>query len=161
VPNFSEGRRAEVVDELIQAIAGVPGVTLLDHERDADHNRSVLTFAGDPDAAVEAAVRVARRAAELIDLNHHTGEHPRMGAADVVPFVPLEGATMEDCVVLARRLAERVGRELEPVAETLMIQPLGPVVGAHAGPGVVGVGCYPADLLPLGIKSSASARTPA
>ena len=112
VPNFSEGRRRQVVDELIQAIAGVEGVILLDHEMDADHNRSVLTFAGDPEAVVEAAVRAARRAAELIDLNHHAGEHPRMGATDVVPFVPVEDLSLEDCAALARRAGQRIGEEL-------------------------------------------------
>jgi glutamate formiminotransferase/formiminotetrahydrofolate cyclodeaminase len=112
VPNFSEGRRREVVDELIQVIAAVPGVIMLDHEMDPDHNRSVLTFAGEPDPVVEAAVRVVARAAELIDLNHHKGQHPRMGATDVVPFVPVEGLTLDDCAELARRAGRRIGEEL-------------------------------------------------
>ncbi len=112
VPNFSEGRRREVVEELVRVVAAVPGVTFLDSEMDADHNRSVLTFAGEPEPVVEAAYAVVRRATELIDLNQHRGEHPRMGAADVVPFVPVEGVTLDDCVRLARLLGKRVGEEL-------------------------------------------------
>ncbi len=112
VPNFSEGRRREVVDALVQSFADVPGVVFLDAEMDADHHRSVVTFAGEPDAVVEAAVRAVRRASELIDLNHHAGQHPRMGATDVVPFVPVEGVTLEDCAELARRCARRIGEEL-------------------------------------------------
>jgi glutamate formiminotransferase/formiminotetrahydrofolate cyclodeaminase len=112
VPNFSEGRRREVVEELIQIIASVPGATLLDSEMDADHNRSVLTFAGEPAPVMEAAFRVVQRAAGLIDLNHHSGQHPRMGATDVVPFVPVEGVTLEDCAELARQTGRRIGEEL-------------------------------------------------
>jgi glutamate formiminotransferase/formiminotetrahydrofolate cyclodeaminase len=112
VPNFSEGRRREVVEELVRSVASVPGVTFLDSEMDADHNRSVLSFAGEPEAVVEAAYAVVRRASELIDLNQHRGEHPRMGAADVVPFVPVEGVTLDDCVRLARLVGKRVGEEL-------------------------------------------------
>lgn len=113
VPNFSEGRRREVVEELIQVIAEVPGVTLLDHEMDPDHNRSVLTFAGEPDPVMDAAFRVAARAAERIDLNHHSGQHPRMGAIDVLPFVPVEGLTLDDCAEIAARVGRRIGEELE------------------------------------------------
>jgi glutamate formiminotransferase / formiminotetrahydrofolate cyclodeaminase len=112
VPNFSEGRRREVVEALMQVIAEVPGVTLLDHEMDADHNRSVLTFAGEPEGVVEAAVRVTAEAAKRIDLNHHSGQHPRMGATDVVPFVPVEGVTLEECAELARVAGRRIGEEL-------------------------------------------------
>jgi glutamate formiminotransferase/formiminotetrahydrofolate cyclodeaminase len=112
VPNFSEGRRREVVEELIQTIASVPGATLLDSEMDADHNRSVLTFAGEPASVMEAAFRAVKRAAELIDLNHHAGQHPRMGATDVVPFVPIEGVTLEECADLARQAGRRIGEEL-------------------------------------------------
>jgi glutamate formiminotransferase/formiminotetrahydrofolate cyclodeaminase len=112
VPNFSEGRRAEVVDSLRRAIASVPGIVVLDVHSDADHNRSVVTFAG-PEAAVpEAAFEAIRLAATLIDLDHHRGEHPRIGATDVVPFVPLAGATLEGCAALARQLGRRVGDEL-------------------------------------------------
>ncbi len=112
VPNFSEGRRREVVDQILDAIAAVPGVTLLDREMDPDHNRSVVTFAGEPGPVVEAAFRAIEKSSQLIDLNQHTGQHPRMGATDVVPFVPVEGVTLDDCAELARQLGERVGREL-------------------------------------------------
>jgi len=112
VPNFSEGRRREVVEELVRTVAAVPGVTLLDSEMDADHNRSVLTFAGEPEPVVEAAFAAVKRAAELIDLTRHHGEHPRMGAADVVPFVPVEGVSLDDCVRLARLTGRRIGEEL-------------------------------------------------
>ena len=112
VPNFSEGRRREVVEELIQTIASTPGAILLDHEMDADHNRSVLTFAGEPEAVMEAAFRVAKKASELIDLTAHQGEHPRMGATDVIPFVPVEGVTLEDCAGFARQVGRRIGEEL-------------------------------------------------
>ena len=101
------------LDALRAALTSVPGVRLLDVQADASHHRSVFTFVASPDAAVEAAFRAIRTARERIDLTRHQGEHPRMGATDVVPFVPLEGATMDDCVQLARRLGERVGTELE------------------------------------------------
>jgi glutamate formiminotransferase/formiminotetrahydrofolate cyclodeaminase len=113
VPNFSEGRRPEVVAAIRDAIAGVDGVALLDVSSDPSHNRSVITFVVPVERAVEAAFAGIRAAQEHIDLNRHSGEHPRMGAADVVPFVPLETSTMEDCVMLARTLGERVGRELQ------------------------------------------------
>ncbi|HXF05745.1 MAG TPA: glutamate formimidoyltransferase [Blastocatellia bacterium] len=112
VPNFSEGRRREVVDEIVAAICSVPDVVLLDREMDPDHNRSVITFVADPDAAVEAAVRATRRAAELIDLNRHKGEHPRIGATDVIPFIPIRNVTMDECVELARRTGRRIAEEL-------------------------------------------------
>src|SRR4029079_3735057 len=102
VPNFSEGRRREVIEALIQAIATVPGAVLLDHEMDADHHRSVLTFAGEPEPAIEAAFQAVKKAAELIDLTQHRGEHPRMGATDVVPFVPVEGMSLDECAALAQ-----------------------------------------------------------
>ena len=113
IPNFSEARRPEVVDEIADAITSVEGARLLDRSSDLDHNRTVLTFAGPPEAVEEAAFRAIKTASELIDLDQHTGEHPRIGATDVVPFVPLSGVTMEDCVSMARRLGERVGRELQ------------------------------------------------
>src|SRR3954453_21149852 len=112
VPNFSEGRRAEIVAQIRDAIAGGEGSTILDVSSDASHNRTVITFVVPVEKAVEAAFAGIRAARERIDLNHHSGEHPRMGAPDVVPFIPLEGTTMEDCIVLARTLGERVGREL-------------------------------------------------
>ena len=113
VPNFSEGRRKEVIDQIAEAIATAPHVHVLDVQSDADHNRTVVTFVGEPGAVEEAAFRGIEKAAELIDMNLHRGEHPRLGAADVVPFVPIKGVTMEDCVAIARRLGERVGRELD------------------------------------------------
>jgi len=108
VPNFSEGRDAAKMDAVVAAITAVPEVTLLDREADADHNRSVLTFVGPPAAVAEAALRGVEKAVELIDLTQHHGAHPRIGAADVVPFIPIEGVTLEECV----RLAERVGGEI-------------------------------------------------
>ena len=113
VPNFSEGRRPDVIDAIRAAIAAVNGVAVLDVSSDASHNRTVITFVTPVERAVEAAFAGIREARERIDLTTHTGEHPRMGAADVVPFIPLEGATMDDCVALARALGERVGRELD------------------------------------------------
>ncbi len=113
VPNFSEGRNAATIEALRTALTGVPGVRLLDVQADAAHNRSVFTFVAPPDASVEAALAAMRVATERIDLSRHTGEHPRMGATDVVPFVPVRDATMDDCVALARRLAERAATELQ------------------------------------------------
>jgi len=112
VPNFSEGRRREVLDQIIEVIAGTPGVVFLDSEMDPDHHRSVVTFAGEPEPVVEAAFRAVQKAATLIDLTAHQGEHPRMGATDVLPFVPVEGVTLEDCAELARRAGRRIGEEL-------------------------------------------------
>ena len=112
IPNFSEARRPEVVDQIVAAIQSVNEVKLLDRSSDLDHNRTVLTLAGPPLAVEEAAFQAIRKAAELIDLDKHTGEHPRVGATDVVPFVPLSGTTMEDCIAMAKRLGERVGNEL-------------------------------------------------
>jgi len=112
VPNFSEGRRREIIDEIVAALASVEGVRVLDVQSDADHNRSVVTMVGEPEAVEEAAYRGIQRAARLIDMDQHQGEHPRMGATDVVPFVPIAGVTMTGCVEMARRLGERVGREL-------------------------------------------------
>lgn len=113
VPNFSEGRRAEVVSAIRDAIASVDGISVLDVSSDASHNRSVITFVAPVESAVDAAFAGISAASERIDLCKHTGEHPRIGATDVVPFIPLEGTTMEDCIALARALGERVGRELE------------------------------------------------
>ena len=113
VPNFSEGRRKEVVDAIAQAIASVPGVRVLDQEMDADHNRSVITFVGDRTSVAEAAFRGAKKAVELIDMSRHRGEHPRVGALDVLPFVPIAGVTMDDCVTLARAVGKRIADELQ------------------------------------------------
>jgi glutamate formiminotransferase len=112
VPNFSEGRRVEVIDAITDAIQAVEGVRVLDRHIDADHHRSVITFVGPPEPILQAAFAAMATAAELIDLNQHQGEHPRIGATDVLPFVPMAGATLADCVGLAQRLGERVGREL-------------------------------------------------
>ncbi|GAB4478230.1 MAG: hypothetical protein Kow0088_17890 [Anaerolineales bacterium] len=112
VPNFSEARRPRVVEAIMDAVQSVPGVTLLDRHSDLDHNRTVLTFVGEPQPVAEAAFRAIAKAAELIDLNQHRGEHPRIGATDVVPFVPIRGVSMQECVELARQLGKRVGEEL-------------------------------------------------
>ncbi len=108
VPNFSEGRDAAKVQAIVDAIASVPGVMVLGFESDEDHNRSVVTFAGEVDGVVEGAIRGTEKAAELIDLNRHAGVHPRVGAADVIPFVPLSGNTMEDCIAAANRCGEEI-----------------------------------------------------
>jgi glutamate formiminotransferase/formiminotetrahydrofolate cyclodeaminase len=108
VPNFSEGRDPAKVDSIVQAMSSVPGVYVLDREMDADHNRCVITLAGEPEAVAEAAIRGTGRAMELIDMNQHTGAHPRVGATDVIPFVPIEGVTIEDCVALARRVGNEI-----------------------------------------------------
>ncbi len=112
VPNFSEGEDRAVIDAITGEIAAVEGAELLDVDPGAATNRTVVTFVGSPEAVEEAAFRAIATAAELIDMSKHTGEHPRMGATDVCPFVPVEGATMEDCIEIARRLGERVGSEL-------------------------------------------------
>ena len=112
VPNFSEGRKPEVIDAIRTAIAAVDGVVVLDVSMDASHNRSVVTFVAPKDRAVDAAYAGMRIAAQQIDLTKHQGAHPRIGATDVVPFVPLEGATMDDCIALAHALGERVAKEL-------------------------------------------------
>jgi glutamate formiminotransferase/glutamate formiminotransferase/formiminotetrahydrofolate cyclodeaminase len=112
VPNFSEGRDQGILHALIDGVTSTAGVALLDHSMDADHHRSVLTFCGSPDGIIEAAFRAVRVATELIDLRTHVGVHPRIGATDIVPFIPIRGTTMHDCIQLAKRLGERVGREL-------------------------------------------------
>jgi glutamate formiminotransferase/formiminotetrahydrofolate cyclodeaminase len=113
IPNFSEARRPEVVNQIQTAIQDVPGVKVLDRHSDLDHNRTVITFAGTPEGVEEAAYRGIAKAAELIDLDQHSGEHPRIGATDVVPFVPISGINMDECVQMAHRLGQRVGNELE------------------------------------------------
>lgn len=111
VPNISEGRNPEVVKAVVNEIRKVPGVTLLDYSSDASHNRSVLTFFGDPERVADAAVAVAKKAAELIDLTKHQGAHPRMGAVDVIPFIPIKEMTVEETVELSKRVAQRVWDE--------------------------------------------------
>ena len=108
VPNFSEGRDPAKVEALVAVMSGVPGVYVLDREMDADHNRCVITLAGEPEAVAEAALLGVGKAVELIDLTRHTGAHPRIGAADVVPFIPVEGVTLEDCVALVRRVGKEI-----------------------------------------------------
>jgi glutamate formiminotransferase/formiminotetrahydrofolate cyclodeaminase len=112
IPNFSEARRPEVIEAIVRAIQEVPGVSLLDRHSDLDHNRTVLTFVGPPAGVEESAFRAIAKAAELINLNEHMGAHPRIGATDVVPFVPISGISMQDCIAMARRLGQRVGEEL-------------------------------------------------
>ncbi len=112
VPNFSEGRRLEVVEAIVAAIASTPGVKVLHRTSDYDHNRSVVTFAGAPEAVLAGAFAGVRVASELIDMDAHSGAHPRLGAADVVPFVPIRGVSLQDCVELAHRLGQRVAHEL-------------------------------------------------
>lgn len=112
MPNFSEGRDLACVAALESAIASVPGVVVLDRTSDLDHNRSVITFAGGPEPVLEAAMRVAARAAELIDLTRHEGVHPRLGALDVLPFIPLRGVSLSDCAELAHRAGARIWNEL-------------------------------------------------
>ncbi len=112
VPNFSEGRDLRAVSRIAEAIASVRGAAVLDRTSDCDHNRSVITFAGHPDAVCEAAFAAVRSAVELIDMTQHGGVHPRIGAADVVPLVPVAGVTLDFCARLAAQLAERVWREL-------------------------------------------------
>jgi glutamate formiminotransferase/formiminotetrahydrofolate cyclodeaminase len=112
VPNFSEGRDARTIEAIVNAIAGAPGAMLLGWESDPDHNRSVVTFAGAPQAVAAGAMRGIAKAVELIDLSSHSGVHPRIGAADVVPFVPVEGISIEDCAALAAEVGEEVWRRL-------------------------------------------------
>ena len=112
IPNFSEGRDPGVIEQLENALTATQGVALLDRHRDVDHHRCVLTVAGSVESMEEAGVSVVAKASELINLAHHAGRHPRLGACDVLPFVPLSGSTMEQCVRLAHRVGARIGREL-------------------------------------------------
>lgn len=112
VPNFSEGRRPEVVDAIVEAITSVPNVYLLDRQMDADHNRMVITMAGPPEWIGRAAVCAVEVATQRIDLTKHTGEHPRIGATDVVPFVPIRGVTLDECVQIARNVGKEIAERL-------------------------------------------------
>ncbi|MAT43828.1 MAG: glutamate formimidoyltransferase [Anaerolineaceae bacterium] len=112
IPNFSEARRREVIETILESIRSVPNVHILDHHSDVDHNRTVVTYIGSPAEVEEAAFQAIQTAAKLINLDEHEGEHPRLGATDVVPFVPISEITMQECVEMARRLAKRVGSEL-------------------------------------------------
>ena len=111
IPNISEGRNMEVVEAVLNEVRSTPGVTLLDHSSDPNHNRTVITFLGSPEGVAEAAVKLAKKAAQLIDLNKHVGEHPRMGAVDVCPFVPVKEITTEECVALSKKVAKRIWEE--------------------------------------------------
>src|SRR4051812_35133792 len=102
IPNFSEGRRQDVIDAIVAPLRQVPGVRLLDVDPNPDHNRTVVTFVGDPQAVADGALALTRAAVQHINMDAHSGEHPRMGAMDVVPFVPISGVTMDQCVQLAR-----------------------------------------------------------
>jgi glutamate formiminotransferase / 5-formyltetrahydrofolate cyclo-ligase len=113
VPNFSEGRRPEVVDEIARAIGQIEGITVLDHTLDPTHNRSVITFAGNAEPVVRAATAAVGRALELIDMQQHHGAHPRIGAVDVIPFVPLGQTRLEECVDLARRFGEQIATRFD------------------------------------------------
>lgn len=111
VPNISEGRDTKIIEAVLDEVRAVPGVTLLDHMSDPSHNRTVITYLGCPEGVAEAAVRVAKKAAELIDLTKHEGEHPRMGAVDVIPFIPIKEMEVEECVAISKQVAERVWKE--------------------------------------------------
>ena len=113
IPNFSEGRDQAVIDALVKEAQGVAGVTLLDHSSDASHNRSVFTLVGNPEGIAEAAFRLCKLASEKIDLTKHTGEHPRMGATDVIPFVPIKDITAAECVEISKKVAGRIWNELK------------------------------------------------
>lgn len=112
VPNFSEGRKTETVERLARAISSVASACVLDTHIDPDHNRSVITFVAPPETIVEAALRAVGLAAELIDMRQHTGAHPRLGATDVLPFIPISGVTLADCATLAHQAGERIAQEL-------------------------------------------------
>lgn len=113
VPNFSEGKNEEIINKIVSSAKKMPGVIVLDVEKDSDHNRTVLSFIAPAGNAVDAMFNVVKTSKDLIDLNKHKGEHPRMGATDVAPFIPIMGSTIEDCIELAKKLAERIGKELE------------------------------------------------
>ncbi len=112
VPNFSEGRRKDVVSLIEQAIRTVPNIMFMGSEMDASHNRSVLTFVGPPDSVAEAAFRACKKASELIDMNMHRGEHPRIGATDVIPFIPVSDSSIGECIELSEKVAMRIAEEL-------------------------------------------------
>ena len=112
IPNFSEGRNQAVIDGLAATAKSIPGVTLLDYSSDASHNRSVFTLVGDEESIQEVAFQLVKYASENIDMTKHEGEHPRMGATDVCPFVPVKDITTAECVEIANKVAERINREL-------------------------------------------------
>ncbi|MGZ8842931.1 MAG: glutamate formimidoyltransferase [Pyrinomonadaceae bacterium] len=112
VPNFSDGRKVETIESIARSIESVPGAFVLGRHMDVDHNRSVITFVAEPNVIIEAALRAVARAAELIDLRTHAGVHPRIGATDVLPFVPVSGVTMEQCIAIAHEAGRRIWHEL-------------------------------------------------
>ncbi len=112
VPNFSEGKDKKVIEKIVEEIRIMEEVKLLDYSMDKDHNRSVVTFVGEPEKVIEAAFNAVKVASELIDMSTHVGEHPRMGATDVIPLVPISDVSMEECVEYSRKLGERIGKEL-------------------------------------------------
>jgi glutamate formiminotransferase len=113
VPNFSEGVRDEIIEIIVNEVTKVSGVSLLDYSMDKDHNRSVVTFIGSVEGVEEAAFQMVKKASELIDMRKHKGEHPRMGATDVLPFIPIKNVTMDECVELAKRVGRKIGTELQ------------------------------------------------
>lgn len=113
VPNISEGRDKTIIEACVDQIRNTPGCTLLDYSSDPSHNRSVITYMGSPEACEEASVKLATKAVELIDLTKHTGEHPRMGCVDVMPFIPIKEATMDDCVELSKKVGARIAEEAD------------------------------------------------
>jgi glutamate formiminotransferase len=113
IPNISEGRNQEVIEAVVDQIRTTPGCTLLNYSSDPNHNRTVITYIGDAKGVEEASVKLAKKAVELIDLTKHTGEHPRMGCVDVMPFVPIKEATMEECVELSKRVGQRIAEEAD------------------------------------------------
>ncbi len=113
VPNISEGKNKEVIEACVDQIRTTPGCTLLDYSSDVNHNRTVITYMGSPEACEEASVKLAKKAVELIDLTKHVGEHPRMGCVDVMPFIPIKEATTEDCVELSKKVGERIAKEAD------------------------------------------------
>ena len=113
IPNFSEGRNEEVINALVNTARNIPGAALLDYSSDRSHNRSVFTLAGSPEGIAEAAFRLCKTASEKIDMRKHRGEHPRMGASDVFPFVPVREATIDECVLLSKQVAQRIWKKLE------------------------------------------------
>ena len=113
VPNCSEGRDKEIIEYIADAVRSVPGVALMDYSSDENHNRSVYTIVGDPDQMGEAAFRFAKACVEKIDMTKHHGEHPRMGAVDVIPFTPVKDVSMEECIELSKKVAQRIWEELK------------------------------------------------
>lgn len=113
VPNFSEGKNHDILNHILSEIKKVKGVNLIDYSMDADHNRSVVTFVGEPELVIEAAFKATKKASELIDLRTHQGEHPRMGATDVIPLIPISEVTMKECIEYSKQLAARIATELD------------------------------------------------